>query len=126
MSINRLRTLCVEIYKTLNELNPSFMKNIFMVKETDRLTREQCNTIRSSIFIVNFTALIVNLTSLLDGVNLRIQSDYRKTRTRKKSVFGHFSRCALDRIPISRVSVIVHIEQVNAGWVSYFLIPLPE
>ena len=26
MSINRLRTLCVEIYKTLNELNPSFMK----------------------------------------------------------------------------------------------------
>ena len=28
MSINRLRTLCVEICKTLNELNPSFMKNI--------------------------------------------------------------------------------------------------
>ena len=28
MSISRLRTLCVEIYKTLNELNLSFMKNI--------------------------------------------------------------------------------------------------
>ena len=41
MSINRLRTLYVEIYKTLNELNPSFMKNIFTVKETDRLTRER-------------------------------------------------------------------------------------
>ena len=41
ISINRLRTLCVEIYKTLNELNPSLMKNIFMVKETDGLTREQ-------------------------------------------------------------------------------------
>ena len=40
MSINRL-TLCVEICKTLNELNPSFIKNIFTVKETDRLTREQ-------------------------------------------------------------------------------------
>ena len=25
-------------------------------------------------------------------VNLRIQSDYRKTRTRNKSAFGHFSR----------------------------------
>ena len=41
MSINRKRTLEVEICKTLNELNPSFMKNIFTVKETDRLTREQ-------------------------------------------------------------------------------------
>ena len=41
MSINRLRTLYVEIYKTLNELNPSFTQNIFTVKETDRLTREQ-------------------------------------------------------------------------------------
>ena len=41
ISINRLRTLHVEIYKTLNELNPSFMKNIFTVKETDRLTRAQ-------------------------------------------------------------------------------------
>ena len=43
MSINRMRTLSVEIYKTLNELNPSFMKNILMVKETDRLTKEQYN-----------------------------------------------------------------------------------
>ena len=35
MSINRLRTLCVEICKTLNELNPSFMKNISTVKDTE-------------------------------------------------------------------------------------------
>ena len=41
ISINRLRTLCVEIYKNFNELNPSFMKNIFTLKETDRFTREQ-------------------------------------------------------------------------------------
>ena len=27
-------------------------------------------------------------------VNLHIQSEYRKIRTRKKSVFGHFSRSA--------------------------------
>ena len=40
ISINRLGT-CVEIYETLNELKPSFMKNIFTVKETDRLTKEQ-------------------------------------------------------------------------------------
>ena len=41
MSINKQRTLYVEICKTLDELNPSFMENIFTVKETDRLTREQ-------------------------------------------------------------------------------------
>ena len=29
------------------------------------------------------------------GVNLRIQLEYRKTRTRKNSVFGHFSRSAI-------------------------------
>ena len=36
-----MKLLRVEIYKTLNELNPSFIKNIFTVKETDRLSREQ-------------------------------------------------------------------------------------
>ena len=29
MSIRRLRFLCIEKYKTLNDLNPSFMKEIF-------------------------------------------------------------------------------------------------
>ena len=31
-------------------------------------------------------------------VNLRIQSEYRKIRTRNKSVFGHFSRSEMVRI----------------------------
>ena len=42
MSVNRLRNLCVEIYKTINKLNPEFMNNIFKVKENNRLVREQC------------------------------------------------------------------------------------
>ena len=32
MNVRRLRTLCVEIYKTLNDLNPNFMNNIFKLK----------------------------------------------------------------------------------------------
>ena len=40
-SVNRLRNLCVEIYKTINKLNPEFMNNIFKVKENKRLVREQ-------------------------------------------------------------------------------------
>ena len=36
MNVRRLRTLCVEIYKTLNDLNPSFMNNIFKLKVNGR------------------------------------------------------------------------------------------
>ena len=41
MSVNRLRNLCVEIYKTINQLNPEFMNIIFNVKENKTLVREQ-------------------------------------------------------------------------------------
>ena len=41
MNVYRLRNLCVEIYKTINKLNPEFMKNIFKVKENKRVVREQ-------------------------------------------------------------------------------------
>ena len=40
-SVNRLRNLCVEIYKTINKLNPVFMNNIFKVIEYKRSVREQ-------------------------------------------------------------------------------------
>ena len=35
------------------------------------------------------------------GVNLRIHSEYRKTRTRKNSVFGHFSRSVQPETTVS-------------------------
>ena len=35
---------------------------------------------------------VFRLNTEIFGVNLRIQSEYRKTRTRNNSVFGHFSR----------------------------------
>ena len=36
--------------------------------------------------------LIFGLNTEIYGVNLRIQSEYRKIRTRNNSTFGHFSR----------------------------------
>ena len=36
MNVKHVRTLCVEIFKTLNNLNPSFMKEIFSLRQTDR------------------------------------------------------------------------------------------
>ena len=41
MNVRRLRTLCVEIYKTLNDLNPSFMNNIFKLKINGREVRDK-------------------------------------------------------------------------------------
>ena len=43
MTIQRLRTLCLEIFKTLHQLSPCFMTNIFEVKSSDRPVRSQQN-----------------------------------------------------------------------------------
>ena len=39
MEVNRLRYLCLEIYKAINNINPRFMKQIFHLKETNRTVR---------------------------------------------------------------------------------------
>ena len=39
---------------------------------------------------------VLGLNIEIYGVNLRIQSEYRKIRIRKNFVFGHFSRSAND------------------------------
>ena len=41
MEVNRLRYLCIDIYKAIN-INPSFMKQIFQLRETNRKARNQC------------------------------------------------------------------------------------
>ena len=35
------RSLCIEIFKTLNDINPSFRKDIFHLRKTNRPTREK-------------------------------------------------------------------------------------
>ena len=41
MNVNRLRILCIEIYKTINNLNLEFMRDLFTLRETSRLIREK-------------------------------------------------------------------------------------
>ena len=41
MNVRRSRTFCVEIYKTLNDLNPSFINNIFKLKINIREIRDK-------------------------------------------------------------------------------------
>ena len=41
MNVNRLRILCIKIYKTINNLNPEFMRDLFRLRETSRLIWEK-------------------------------------------------------------------------------------
>ena len=41
MEASRLRSLCVEIYKSINSINPSFMNEIFRLWVTNRMVRSQ-------------------------------------------------------------------------------------
>ena len=41
MNVKRLRFLCAEIFKAIHNLNPSFMKQIFKLREAKRHVREK-------------------------------------------------------------------------------------
>ena len=41
MEVNRLRYLCIEIYKTINNINPRITKQTFQLRETNRAVRSQ-------------------------------------------------------------------------------------
>ena len=58
--------------------NPILLKTVYLLESTHTL-REKCPN--EELFLVR-----------IYGVNLRIQSEYRKMETRNNSVFGHFSR----------------------------------
>ena len=40
MQVSRQRTLCIEIYKTMNDLNPPFMKNFFKLRSSRYSSRK--------------------------------------------------------------------------------------
>ena len=40
-SVSRLRSLCVEIFKTVNNISPPFMQDIFCLNNNGRTVREQ-------------------------------------------------------------------------------------
>ena len=40
MNLRRKKTLCIEIYKTLNKLNPGYMNDIFKLRNTDKDSRK--------------------------------------------------------------------------------------
>ena len=45
MNVNRFRVLCTKIDKTINNLNPEFMRDLFSLRETIRLPQEKYENI---------------------------------------------------------------------------------
>ena len=39
MKVNRLRSLCIEIYKSINNINPTYMNEISKLRKTSRAVR---------------------------------------------------------------------------------------
>ena len=56
MNVNRLRSLCIEIFKTLNNINPAFMNEVFELRKTNRAVRNQCKLNRE-VPIINQVTL---------------------------------------------------------------------
>ena len=42
--VNRLRYLCIEIFKAVNQLNPEFMQNVFETRTSNRPSRRPKDT----------------------------------------------------------------------------------
>ena len=42
VNVTRLRSLCIEIFKTLNDIDPAFINEMFELRKTKRATRNQC------------------------------------------------------------------------------------
>ena len=60
-----LSSLCVEIYKSINSINPSFMNEIFRLKVTNRAVSNQYR-LNLDIPKVNKLALVIRTSNLLD------------------------------------------------------------
>ena len=58
MKVNRSRSLCTEIYKLINNINPTYMNEIFKLKKTSRAVR--------SNYKVNLDVLTINQVSFGD------------------------------------------------------------
>ena len=77
MNVKRLRLLCAEIYKTINNLNPSFMKQISELRETNGNVRE---IYRLNLNIPNYNQVTFGKKSLeIFGPKIWNSLPYHKT-----------------------------------------------
>ena len=79
-NVKRLRFLCVEIYKTIKTKHPSFMKQIFEIRETNRNVREKYQL---NLNIPNYDQVTFGKKSL-DYVDRKFGTVYHTTLNLQK------------------------------------------
>ena len=75
MEVKRFRYFCIEIYKTINNIIPSIMKQIFQLRETNREVRNQ--------YKLNQSIWLVILKKLQDIMGLNLGSLQFHVKTSK-------------------------------------------
>ena len=87
MEIRRLRTLAVEIFKTLNEINPPYMKNIFTPKENAKVRQ-------NDIIVTRINTSRFGTQSLRSlGSNIKSETLFPKFKEYIKTWLGPKCRC---------------------------------
>ena len=87
MEIRRLRTLAVEIFKTLNEINPPYMKNIFTPKENAKVRQ-------NDIIVTRINTSRFGTQSLRSlGSNIKSETQFPKFKKYIKTWLGRKCRC---------------------------------
>ena len=65
IKVSRLRSFCVEIYKSINSINSSFINEIFRLRVTNRAVRSQYR-LNIDIPKVNQVPLVIRAYDILD------------------------------------------------------------
>ena len=83
----------VRIFLYLNRIRRFTRKSPYSARIQENTDQEKKKTPYLDTFhVVHFVSLVSHCVSTVYFVSVRIQSECRKIRTRKISVFGHFSR----------------------------------
>ena len=100
MEIKRLRTLATDIFKTINNINPSYMKNIFISKRNAK-TRQHDIIVRHHNFAAegdnSLTALGRKIWSKLP-TNIKSLTSITKLKEYIKTRFGPSCKCNVWRM----------------------------
>ena len=97
MEIRRLRTLAVEIFKTLNEINAPYMKNIFTPKENSKVRQNHIivKRINTSRFgTQSLRPLGPKIWNNLPS-NIKLETSFPKFKEYIKTWLGPKCRCKI-------------------------------
>ena len=105
MEIKRLRNVATEIFKTVNKLNPSFMKNIFTWKENARVRPNNIVVKSHNSATYGDKSLMTLRPKIWNALPQKIKSEtwYKKFKKYIDLWFGPKCRCNISKCLYNRI-----------------------